>query len=86
MTKTEMQVPEGYEARECERCSGTGQRYDSTMADAVCNGGTGRVQCWACSGRGVVVKLTPEGLRAEMERLSATAHLRPSRYAPRRRY
>lgn len=58
------EVPEGYEARECYICKGTGQKYDASMADCIARP-TDWMTCFKCRGRGYTLHITPEGMSAE---------------------
>lgn len=46
-----------YNAYRCNRCEGTGERYQVTSASWVGNQGTGKATCWVCRGRGVNLRL-----------------------------
>jgi DnaJ-class molecular chaperone len=64
---------EKYDTGECDRCSGTGRRYDATMADKVCAAGDASVQCSTCRGTGVLSTLRPDPLHVAMATALASA-------------
>jgi hypothetical protein len=63
-----------YKRSRCGSCKGTGERYDSTLADNVHTGGSGTVRCPACISSfepGWVYAITGRGLQQEAARREA---------------
>lgn len=46
-----------YEAYQCMKCNGRGEKYDSTMAEYVGNKGTGMTKCSCCDGKGYNLRI-----------------------------